>query len=95
MDMNGDLASMCHVGHLRTNPECVRGLWIEKNFFSDPQIPQNVTHVLPKVPPNVQHGTFSVRIMDYGLWNIPASNDPEILSASFKIWHYAVPHSPW
>jgi len=35
MDTNEDLEIMSHVGHLRTTPEFVRGLWIDKHFFSD------------------------------------------------------------
>ena len=33
MDSNVDLKIMSHVGHSRTSPEVVRGLWIEKSFF--------------------------------------------------------------
>jgi len=33
MDSNEDLEIMSHVGHLRTTPEFVRGLWIEKRFL--------------------------------------------------------------
>jgi len=42
MDTNGGLGIMFHVGHLRTRPEFVRGLWVEKQFFGDRQIPENI-----------------------------------------------------
>jgi len=43
-----------------------------KECFSDRSIPWNITNVTP----NVTLVTFSMRKMDYGLWNIPVRTNP-------------------
>jgi len=48
-----------------------------KVFLNDRWIPYHVINI----PLSVPRGTFSVGIMDYGLWNIPARTDPKIFLA--------------
>jgi len=72
MDTNGELGIMSHVGHLRRTLEMSQKNRLRKVFVAIVKF-----HKMSQMSqPNVTPATFSVRKIDYGLWNIPVKTDP-------------------
>jgi len=76
IDTNGDLGNMSHVGHLRTTPGSIFFLIVQFHKCHKCQTP------------NITHGTFSVKEMDYSFWMIPARTDPKYANwTTLQNWH--------
>jgi len=72
----GDLGNMSHVGHLRTTPGNIFFLIVQFHKCHKCQTP------------NITHGTFSVKEMDYSFWMIPARTDPKYANwTTLQNWH--------
>jgi len=73
MDTNRDLGIMSHVGHLRRTPEFVTGNGLRIFFLVTVKFHQvsQILHLMSYL------WNFQLEKMDYGLWNIPVTSDPE------------------